>query len=610
MSGSSSGSEMPLGKKSVVPSEDGSSDSPKSVTVHTRSEIAIYQSPPTEVPDSFEKTSSNAVDTSTSNPTISEALDENKETNVLSKETITDASTSNPTISDASSSEIADENKETNVLSKEIISDASTSKPTTCDALSFETADENKETNVLSKEPISDTSTSNPIISHALFFETADENKETNVLPKEIISDASISNPTISDALSSENKETNVLSKEIISNASISKPTTCDALSSETADENKEPSVLSKEKISDDFEDITCSIIERSEVNSTTSDAIFTEILEENEEIIVSAKKKFTVTPVITTSNITIGLPTIHPTESDNSGSLTKNESEKDYTSKEISKITPTNETDKSKSIVPSVLCKKEVPIEDIHKPSTSRIPDEDTSVQDLKTALKKLSTRPKPAPIPVYSDEEAALKLQEIYMKKYCRFYTTELVFAMDVMSTIGQLNGPAFVPVMYPIRAARPQSPCNGTVEAALEMILAYVRPNVERLFVKKTVETNFDYFKFQSLVVKLAAKTESQPFTIAGFLIYCVMISQWAMCVRRIGIDNAPLFVPLVMCRTMSRFKKTGIFQETIWENIVQTSSRMVLFLVKGSKCAVFWQESSCTKGVFTLKKDQQD
>ncbi|GIY84443.1 hypothetical protein CDAR_278761 [Caerostris darwini] len=424
MSGSSSGSDMPLENKSVVPSEDDSLDSPKSVTVQTRGEIAIYKSSPTERPDSFEKVTSNVVEASTSNPTISDAL---------------------PSVN-------------------------------------------------------------------------ADENKETNV--------------------------------------------------------------LSKEKISDDFEDITCSIIERSEVNSTTSDAIFTEILEENEVIVVSAKKKFTFTPVITTSNITIGLPTIHPTEPDNSGSLTKNESEKDYTSKEIiSKIAPTNETDISKSIGPSMLCKKEVPIEDIHKPSTSRIPDEDTSAQDLKTALKKLSTRSKPAPIPVYSDEEAALKLQEIYMKKYCRFYTTELVFAMDVMSTIGQLNGPAFVPVMYPIKAARPQSPCNGTVEAALEMILAYVRPNVERLFVKKTVETNFDYFQFQSLVVKLAAKTESQPFTVAGFLIYCVMISQWAMCVRRIGIDNAPLFVPLVMCRTMSRFKKTGIFQETIWENIVQTSSRMV-------------------------------
>ncbi|GIX87554.1 hypothetical protein CEXT_178111 [Caerostris extrusa] len=457
MSSSSSGSEMPLENKSVVPSEDGSLDSPKSVTVQTRGEIAIYQSSSTEVAHSFEKETSNVVDASSSHP----------------------------------------------------------------------------------------------IISDALSSETADENKETRVLSKEIISDASSSDPTISDALSSE-----------------------------TADENKETRVLSKQMISDDFEDIARSIIERSNINSPISDAIFTEILEENEEIIVSAKKKFTVTPVITTSNTTIGLPTIHPTESDNSASLTTNESKKDCTSKEIiSVIIPTNETDTSKSIVPSVLCKKEVPIEDIHKPSTSRIPDEDTSVQDLTCALKKLSTRSKPAPIPVYSDEEAALKLQEIYMKKYCRFYTTELVFAMDVMSTIGQLNRPQFVPVMYPIRAARPQSPCNGTVEAALEMILAYVRPNVERLFVKKTVETNFDYFKFQSLVVKLAAKTESQPFTVAGFLIYCVMISQWAMCVRRIGIDNAPLFVPLVMCRTMSRFKKTGIFQETIWENIVQTSSRMV-------------------------------
>ncbi|GIY84425.1 hypothetical protein CDAR_278661 [Caerostris darwini] len=499
MSGSSSGSEMPLENKSVVPSEDGSLDSPKSVTVQTRGEIAIYQSSSTEVPHSFEKATSNAVDASTSKPTISDAL----------------------------SSEAADENKQTSVLSKEIISDALTSNPT-----------------------ISDASTSNPSISDALSSKTADENKETSVLSLEIKSDAAASNPTISDALSSK-----------------------------TADESKE-SVLSIEITSNDFEDIACSIIERSKVNSPTSDAIFTEIMKENEEIIVSAKKKFTVTPVITTSNITLGLPTIHPSESDNTASLTTNESKKVYTPEEIiSEITPFNETDISKSIGPSMLCKKEVPIEDIHKPSTSRIPDEDTSAQDLKTTLKKLSTRSKPAPIPVYSDEEAALKLQEIYMKKYCRFYTTELVFAMDVMSTIGQLNRPQFVPVMYPIKAVRPQSPCNGTVEAALEMILAYVRPNVERLLVKKTVETNFDYFKFQSLVVKLAAKTESQPFTVAGFLIYCVMISQWAMCVRRIGIDNAPLFVPLVMCRTMSRFKKTGIFPETIWENIVETSSRMV-------------------------------
>ncbi|KAF8787547.1 hypothetical protein HNY73_009130 [Argiope bruennichi] len=162
---------------------------------------------------------------------------------------------------------------------------------------------------------------------------------------------------------------------------------------------------------------------------------------------------------------------------------------------------------------------------------------------------------------------------IENKFTDKYGRHFSEDLVFAVDVVMLIRNLNGLSFQYIIYPTTNSAPESPCNKTIDRALTLIRNRYA-DILNSQILDAMNGEGSYKKFQTFLLKMTRDWE-EHFEEREFLFHCAMIGQWAVCAEKMGVKQATYFAPLVICRMIHRLRIWTTISPRFWKNLVNAA-----------------------------------
>ncbi|GIY59531.1 hypothetical protein CEXT_487761 [Caerostris extrusa] len=124
-------------------------------------------------------------------------------------------------------------------------------------------------------------------------------------------------------------------------------------------------------------------------------------------------------------------------------------------------------------------------------------------------------------------------------------------LKFATDTMLLVRHFNLLEFRPILYGAAGGKDSSPCDIFMDDALNAIWKDVKDGIESKFNTQEIE--------------------NEPYSHESFLYNCIVLCHWAVCAEKHGVKRASWFIPLVLCRIIEFYTRSGDFTPNSWKSI---------------------------------------
>ncbi|GIY24800.1 hypothetical protein CDAR_23601 [Caerostris darwini] len=144
-------------------------------------------------------------------------------------------------------------------------------------------------------------------------------------------------------------------------------------------------------------------------------------------------------------------------------------------------------------------------------------------------------------------------------------------LKFATDAMLVVRHFNLLEFRPILYEGAVGKESSPCDILMDDALNAIWKDIKDEIESEFNSLVETASISYKIFQIVTIYIAREIEEQPYSHESFLYNCVVLCHWAVCAEKHGVKRASWFIPLVLCRIIEFFTRSGDFTANSWKRI---------------------------------------
>ncbi|GIY40290.1 hypothetical protein CEXT_202231 [Caerostris extrusa] len=144
-------------------------------------------------------------------------------------------------------------------------------------------------------------------------------------------------------------------------------------------------------------------------------------------------------------------------------------------------------------------------------------------------------------------------------------------LKFATDVMLLVRHFNLLQFNPILYKALGGKEPSPWDKWMDDALNVIWTDIKDGIESKFNSLVETASISYEIFQIITIYLAQENENEPYSHESFLYNCVVLCHWAVCAEHHGVKRASQFTPLILCRIIEFFTRSGDFTPNSWKSI---------------------------------------
>lgn len=156
----------------------------------------------------------------------------------------------------------------------------------------------------------------------------------------------------------------------------------------------------------------------------------------------------------------------------------------------------------------------------------------------------------------------------EDKWMIRYTKIYTRELIFAVDVMSFVLQENHLRFQNFIYPNCLGIPcKSDFDEVMRTFVALTLTKYNASTQELLERNINVVQPSYREFKAFVNSIAISKE--VFKGETFLEFCVVMAQMSALGFLYGLQKAPDFGIMLICRAYSNFEVKGLLPEDPWK-----------------------------------------